>query len=51
MKSFELKFVLPPKKCRYCGHSVRSQHLVVLAANEEEAMLMRKYLKEEGFEG
>lgn len=45
LKVFELKNILPPQR-----HG-KSRHLRVLAVNEEEALLMRMYLKYEGFEG
>jgi hypothetical protein len=44
MKLYELKYVFPTSKNR-------SRHLRVWAANEEEALLMQKYLLDEGFEG
>jgi hypothetical protein len=52
MRMFELKNVFPPsRKCPRCGKPFRSRHLIVSAANEEEAFLMRSYLLNEGFEG
>ena len=44
LKLYELKYVFPPNK-------KGERHLRVLAANEEEALLMRSYLLYEGFEG
>lgn len=41
LKLFELKYVLPAPE----------RHLRVLASNEKEALLMRTYLVNEGFEG
>jgi len=40
LKKYRLKFVLPPPE----------RHLIVLVANEKEALLMRTYLVTEGFE-
>jgi len=54
LKAFELKYVLPlshRKRCKTCGCIIRNRHLRVLASDEKEALLMRKYLLEEGFEG
>jgi len=44
LKLYELKYIFPPNK-------KGQRHLRVLAANEEEALLMRSYLLYEGFEG
>jgi hypothetical protein len=40
LKQFILKYVLPPPE----------KHLVVLATDEKEALLMRTYFLTEGFE-
>lgn len=45
VKLYELKNILPPQR-----HG-KSRHLKVVAATQKEALLMRKYLEEEGFEG
>jgi hypothetical protein len=50
LKVFELKYVFPPKYCPTCGQNVAERHLQVLATNEEEALMMRRYLLCEGFE-
>lgn len=42
---YEMRNILPPQR-----HG-KSRHLRVLAATKKEALLMRKYLEEEGFEG
>ena len=42
LKAYELKYVLPP--------TMKQRHLVVLASNEEEALLMRRYIIDEGIE-
>ena len=53
LKLYELKFVFPPKYCPTCGLETNrdKRHLKVLAANEEDAILMRSFLMNEGFEG
>ena len=50
LKVFELKYVFPPEYCPTCGQNVAERHLQVLATNEEEALMMRRYLLCEGFE-
>lgn len=49
LRVFELKNVLPIKHCPTCGRKF-SRHLRVLACDEKEALLMRRYLLNEGFE-
>jgi hypothetical protein len=50
MNEYELKNVLPPKYCKHCGSQTKNRNIIVSASNEEEAILMRIYLKTEGFE-
>jgi len=42
LKAYELKYVFPRR--------MKQRHLVVLASNEKDALLMRRYLIDEGFE-
>ena len=53
LQLFELKFVFKPKYCDTCGQETNrnERHLKVLAAHEEDAILMRRFLMNEGFEG
>ena len=51
LKAYDLKFPrgIAHLKC-LDSNKDGMKHLIVLASNEEEALLMRKYLIEEGFD-